>query len=115
MRQILTLVVAVLPLLFFMRLQRKRVRAQQAVIESVGVGAEVMTTSGFYGRVTAIDGDIATLELAPNVTVRIAKGALGQVLDSTANVPANTAANAGTSVDTPILRNTSLPSTEEQR
>lgn len=118
MRQILPIVVTVVPLLFFMRLQRKRVRVQQEVIESLSVGADVMTTSGFYGRVVALDGDIATLELAPNVSVRIAKGALGRVIAPVAAVSElqqRDTTNADTSSDTPISRNTSLPSTEEQQ
>jgi preprotein translocase subunit YajC len=114
MRQILTLIVAVLPLLFFMRLQRKRARAQQEIIESVAVGAEVMTTSGFYGRVTAIDGDIATLELATNVTVRIAKGALGRIVALPTSID-DPVSNIDSSTDTPHSRNTSLPSSEEHR
>ena len=45
---------------------------------SISEGDEVLTTSGVYGFVTAVDGDIVWLEIAEDVEIRIASGAARQ-------------------------------------
>ena len=64
------------------RPQRRKVRAQAALQSSIEVGDEVMTTSGMYGFVTLIDGDIAWLEIDDNVQIRIARQALQRKVDT---------------------------------
>jgi len=55
-------------------LPRKRARtAQQALLEGVEPGDEVLTAGGLIGVVQALDGDIVQLELATGVTVRLVK------------------------------------------
>ena len=49
--------------------QRKRVRAMQAMQASIVVGEEVRTTSGLFGRVTALTDSEIHLEVAPGVVV----------------------------------------------
>ena len=66
------LLLLLLPLLllgFLMWTQRKRSRDMQAVNASLTVGDEVMTSSGLYGRIVALDDSIATLEVAPGVII----------------------------------------------
>ena len=58
------------------RPQRRKMRASAALQSSIEVGDEVMTTSGVYGFVTLIDGDIAWLEIDDDVQIRIARQAL---------------------------------------
>lgn len=58
------------------RPQRKRLRAQQELQQAIGVDDEVLTNSGLYGFVTAMDGDIVWLEIAENVEIRISRNAL---------------------------------------
>ena len=70
------------------RPQRKRLRETQAMQRSIGEGDEVLTTSGVYGFVTAIDGDVIWLEIAEDVEIRISAGAVGKVI-----VPADHAAD----------------------
>ncbi len=62
------------------RPQQQRVRAQQAVIASLEVGDEVMSSAGILGRITALDDEIATLEVAPGTELRIARGAIARRL-----------------------------------
>ncbi len=64
------------------RPQRKRLRETQAMQRSIGEGDEVLTTSGVYGFVTAIDGDVIWLEIAENVEIRISAGAVGKVIEA---------------------------------
>jgi len=58
------------------RPQRKRLRAQQALQQAISVDDEVITNSGLYGFVTAMDGDVVWLEIAENVEIRVARNAL---------------------------------------
>jgi preprotein translocase subunit YajC len=62
--------------------QRARSRAAQRtqqMQDSLAVGTEVMTTSGLYGRITALDERTLDLEIAPGVVVRWARAAVGEV------------------------------------
>jgi preprotein translocase subunit YajC len=54
-------------------------------------GDEVMTTSGIYGRITRLGDDDADLQIAPNVVVHVARGAIGQRMtdDNASAAPAN--------------------------
>ena len=64
------------------RPQRRKMRASAALQSSIEIGDEVMTTSGVYGFVTLIDGDIAWLEIDDNVQIRIARQALQRKVDT---------------------------------
>jgi len=72
------LLLPVLMYFLLIRPQQKKMRAQQALLAQVGVGDEVMTTSGLYGYVNAMEGDTIWLEIADNVEVRITKAAIAR-------------------------------------
>lgn len=57
--------------------QQRRIREHQAVVASLEVGDEVMTTAGIYGTVVALDDQVVTLEVAPGTALRVARGAVG--------------------------------------
>ena len=78
-----------LALYFFMiRPQRRRVRDQQALQRSIGVGDEVITTSGIFGFITGEEGDKFWLEIDDDVQIRIARAAIQNKVDtSTADAP----------------------------
>ena len=44
------------------------------------VGDAVMLTSGVYGTVRSLDGEAAGVEIAEGVTIRVARGAIGEVV-----------------------------------
>jgi len=84
------------------RPQRRKMRAQQALQSSIEVGDEVMTTSGMYGFVTLLDGDIAWLEIDDNVQIRIARQALQRKVDTAAGdvaVPDDDGSGRGTKTE----------------
>jgi preprotein translocase subunit YajC len=56
--------------------QRRRSKESQKLQSTLGVGDEVTTTSGLYGLITAIDDQIATLEVSPGVKVRFNRRAI---------------------------------------
>jgi preprotein translocase subunit YajC len=66
------------------RPQRRKLRAQASLQSSIEVGDEVVTTSGMYGFVTLIEGDIAWLEIDDDVQIRIARAALQRKIDTSA-------------------------------
>lgn len=62
------------------RPQQRRARQQRALVESVGVGDEVMTIGGIFGTVRDTDDESFTLEVAPGVEVRFVKSAVARKL-----------------------------------
>ena len=60
------------------RPQQKRARDHQALVAAVQVGDEVMTTAGIFGMVTAVDGDVISIEISPGVVMRMARAAIGR-------------------------------------
>lgn len=62
------------------RPQRNRQRAQQALIASLEVGDEVMTTGGIFGTIVEIDDDegIVIVEIAPGTRIRMLRQGISQ-------------------------------------
>ncbi|MGI4894615.1 MAG: preprotein translocase subunit YajC [Janthinobacterium lividum] len=74
-------IVIMIALLFFMFSRtRKQQRAQQQMQSAVEPGAEVVTISGTYGTVVAMEGDVVTLEIAPGVQTRWTRRAVARVV-----------------------------------
>jgi preprotein translocase subunit YajC len=71
------------------RPQRRKLRAQASLQSSIEVGDEVVTTSGVYGFVTLLEGDIAWLEIDDDVQIRIARAALQRKVDTSTDVAAD--------------------------
>jgi preprotein translocase subunit YajC len=69
---------------FMIRPQRRRVRDQQALQRSIGVGDEVVTTSGIFGFITGEDGDKFWLEIDDDVQIRVARAAIQNKVDTSA-------------------------------
>jgi preprotein translocase subunit YajC len=68
--------------LLLIRPQQRRVKAQQALVNAVEVGDEIMTTAGIFGTVTEIDDDegTVTVEIAPGTRVRMVKSGISRRL-----------------------------------
>jgi len=62
------------------RPQMKRQKEHKAMLEKIKRGDEVLTNGGIAGVVTAIGDSFVTVEIAPNVEIRVQKGAVGNVL-----------------------------------
>jgi preprotein translocase subunit YajC len=62
------------------RPQRRRLREQQDMQRAISEGDEVLTTSGVYGFIVAMEDDVVWLEIAEDVEIRIAKGAISKVV-----------------------------------
>ena len=65
------------------RPQRRQMAARRALIASVGIGDDVVTSGGIYGTVRSLHDDTVELEIAPAVVVTVARGAIaGKLTDS---------------------------------
>lgn len=63
--------------------RQREFQKQQKYVRQLNVGDEMITFGGIIGRVMAIEADagIATVEIAPNVTVRVVTAALMRPYD----------------------------------
>lgn len=66
--------------LLLWRPQQKRMAMVRALQSELKQGDEVLTTSGIYARVVRLGDDDAELEVAPGTVIRVARGAIGQVV-----------------------------------
>jgi preprotein translocase subunit YajC len=62
------------------RPQRNRQRAAQALVASLEVGDDVMTTGGIFGTIVEIDDDegTVTVEIAPGTRIRMLRQGISQ-------------------------------------
>ena len=74
------LLVLLLPfalLIFIVFSQRRRAQQVQAMQSSLSVGDEVVTTSGLYGTIVALDEKVVTLDTGAGSTLRYDRRAIG--------------------------------------
>ena len=61
--------------------RQREVRRHNALVASLQVGDEVMTGAGIYGTITELGDDDVSVEIAPGVTIRMAKRAVGSKIE----------------------------------
>lgn len=77
----------VLPLVFMfaifyfllIRPQQKKAKEHKALIDAIKKGDNVITAGGVHGKVTAIEDTVVTLEIAPNVNIKIIRSYIASV------------------------------------
>lgn len=77
------IMIALMVVVFYfllIRPQRKRQQEQSQMQNSLTPGSRIMTTTGLFATVVAIDADDVILEIAPGVETRWVKAAIGRVL-----------------------------------
>jgi preprotein translocase subunit YajC len=62
------------------RPQMKRQKEHRAMVSALSKGDEVVTNGGLAGRVDEVGESFISLEIAPNVKIKVQKGAVSQVL-----------------------------------
>jgi preprotein translocase subunit YajC len=78
------LVIGFIMYLLLIRPQRKRMREQAQIQSAVGVGDEIVTTTGIFGFITGEDGpNRFWLEIDDDVQIRISRAAVQSKVDST--------------------------------
>jgi preprotein translocase subunit YajC len=66
--------------LLVIRPQRRRASQHTSMIGELSEDDEIVTAGGLYGRIQRIDDDVLTVEIAPDTTVRIARGAVAGIV-----------------------------------
>ncbi len=74
---LLVLLLPFLLLIFIVFSQRRRTQQVQAMQSSLSVGDEVVTTSGLYGTIVALDEKVVTLDTGAGSTLRYDRRAIG--------------------------------------
>ena len=62
------------------RPQRKRQQVQHSMIETAGVGDDVLTSGGIYGTITQAEGDDLVVEIADGLSVHMTRRGIAAVL-----------------------------------
>jgi len=62
------------------RPQQKKAKDHRALLEALKKGDSVVTAGGVFGKVTALDENIVTLEIATGVNIKIKKGHIAEVV-----------------------------------
>ena len=63
---------------FFIRPQAKKQKEQNQFLETLEKGEEVVTASGFIGRINKIEGPIVTLNIGEKTFVRVTKPSISK-------------------------------------
>jgi preprotein translocase subunit YajC len=74
----MVVVMAIFYVMLILPQQRQR-KKMQAMIAALKAGDKIVTNSGIYGTINAIDGDTVILKIADQVKIRIARSAIAQV------------------------------------
>lgn len=79
---VLIFLVVIFGMLFLMMNRNRKQQRQQAELRnSLAPGDEVMTSSGMYGTVTSVDGNVVTIESTPGHATRWLIAAIGKKVD----------------------------------
>ena len=68
------------------RPQQKKAKDHQQMLGKLKKNDEVMTSGGIYGKVTALTDIIVTLEVAPNVRIRVNRPQISAVVTGEKNL-----------------------------
>jgi preprotein translocase subunit YajC len=62
------------------RPQQKKAKDHQQMLGKLKKNDEVMTSGGIYGKVTALTDNVVTVEVAPNVRIRVHRPQISTVV-----------------------------------
>jgi preprotein translocase subunit YajC len=69
------------------RPQRRQMAAHRALVASLSVGDEVITTGGIIGTIRSLGDEIVELEIAPSMIVRVARAAVTRQVNPASDAP----------------------------
>jgi len=64
---------------FLIRQRQKKDQEHKALLESMKKGDNVITAGGVHGKITAVENDLVTLEVANNVNIKITKSYIAAI------------------------------------
>ena len=62
------------------RPQQKKQKELKAMLDNLAYGDMVMTSGGIHGKVTGLADTVVTLEIADKVRIKVARSAIGAIL-----------------------------------
>ena len=65
------------------RPQQKKQKELKAMLDNLAYGDTIMTTGGIHGKITGLADAVITLEIADKVRIKVARSAIGAVLQKT--------------------------------
>jgi preprotein translocase subunit YajC len=74
------IVIFVLFYFLLIRPQQKKQKEHRQMVEAVAAGDEIVSGGGMLGKVTAVNDQIVTVEIANNVSVKLQKHTITTVL-----------------------------------
>ncbi|MDR1166904.1 MAG: preprotein translocase subunit YajC [Deltaproteobacteria bacterium] len=87
--QLIIFIVGFILIFYFLMLrpQKKQQRERQSMLDAIKKGDRIQTSGGLLGIVTAVDAREITLRIAPEIRVKIARGAVAGVVKSGETLP----------------------------
>lgn len=78
----IVMMVVIFAIFYFLmiRPQQKKQKELKALLDNLAYGDMVMTTGGIHGKITGLADAVVTLEIADKVRIKIARSAIGAVL-----------------------------------
>ncbi len=62
------------------RPQQKRAKQHKEMVAALKEGDEVVTAGGFYGTITQVDDNTASVQIAENTIVKVQRASIAQML-----------------------------------
>ena len=75
--------------------QRRQMKQHQQLIASLAEGDPVVTSSGIYGIITEIDGDVIYLEVAEGIELKMSRAAVARRITETESAESSEASAEG--------------------
>jgi preprotein translocase subunit YajC len=74
--------IIIFAIMYFMviRPQQKKAKEHDELLKKLKKNDEVMTSGGIYGKVVDLKEAVVTIEVAPNVRIRVARAQIGTVI-----------------------------------
>ena len=74
--------VAIFVVFYFLliRPQQKKAKEAKTMLEALQKGDEVVTAGGMLGRISKLDEQYVTVEVAPNIEITVQRAAIAQLL-----------------------------------
>jgi len=74
------LVILVLFYFLLMRPQQQKARETQEMLDGLKPGDNIVTAGGIHGKIVKLQEDEVTVEIAPNLKIRVERSSIGRVV-----------------------------------
>lgn len=64
------------------RPQQKRAKQHKTMLDALKIGDQILTNGGIIGRITEIQGDMLTINIAKNVDITVGRGYVVSLVDT---------------------------------